>query len=114
MAQAISESIKAPLLDIEKTSSVAKYDMLIVGTPVNWLSPTVEIIHFLKSLPRGDGKKAILFCTYRVWRGTAFMKMSRELEGKGYEVVLRASKKNVTSRTNFADCVADIRKALCK
>jgi hypothetical protein len=43
-----------------------------------------------------EGKKAILFCTYRIFGNERTMKaMEKELKNKGYETILKVSKKGV-------------------
>ena len=62
-AEAISELLKAPIFDIATSEplAVAEFDLLIIGAPVIGGRPAPEVLAFMKRLPQGEGKKAILF-----------------------------------------------------
>lgn len=66
MAEAISESIKAPVFALASSepSVVEDFDLLIVGTPVEGFRPAKETMDFVGCLAKTEGKKAILFCTH--------------------------------------------------
>lgn len=72
---------------------VKDYDMIILGTPVHGFNPSKESVAFVKQLPEGNGKKTILFCTYRLWKGRVFSKLKGELKKKGYSTILCVSAK---------------------
>src|SRR4030067_19479 len=74
MAEAISDSTKAPIFDIASSqpSVVENYDLLILGTPVEGSRPTKEALAFIERLPKAEGKKAVLFCTYSIWNSDFF------------------------------------------
>jgi len=95
VAEAISESTKAPAFDIASSEPlvVENFDRLILGTPVEGSRPAKEILAFIERMPKTEGKKAILFCTYTVWKGSTFKIMAKELASKGYDTVLSVSKK---------------------
>lgn len=116
MAGVIGRSIKAPVFDIKsaKPSDVGKYDLLIVGTPVEAFNPTKECMAFIKRLPKTKDKKSILFCTYKIWRGFTFGRLSKELAKKGYKTVLSVSKKGLepNSTAEFSDVLSKIKKFL--
>jgi flavodoxin len=117
MAEAISDSTKAPVFDITsfEPSVVENFDMLIIGTPVEGFRPTKEILAFIERLPKAEGKKAILFCTYALWKGSTFKVLAKELSKKGYDTVLKVSKKKVKpNETNFSDIQDKIKKVLEK
>jgi flavodoxin len=117
MAEAIADAVKAPIFDASSSdpSIVEKYDLLILGTPVEGFRPTKEIMAFIEPFSKTEGKKAILFCTYALWRGSTFRTLSKALSKKGYETILNVSKKKVKpGETDFSDNVAEIRKALEK
>lgn len=118
MAEAISDSTKAPAFDIASSepSVVENFDMLIIGTPVEGSRPTKEILSFIERLPKAEGKKAILFCTYAVWKGSTFKVLAKELASKGYEPILSVSKKGVKPNkpADFSDSIDEIRKVLAK
>ena len=117
MAEAISDSTKAPVFDITsfEPSVVENFDMLIIGTPVEGFRPTKEILAFIERLPKAEGKKAILFCTYALWKASTFKVLAKELSKKGYDTVLKVSKKKVKpNETNFSDIQDKIKKVLEK
>ena len=116
-AQAIAESAKAPLFDMAQTqpSALAEFDMLIVGNPVEGASPAKEAVAFMQALPAVDGKKAIVFCTNRLFgAGRTMNAMAKALEGKGYETVLKISKKGMKpeKEVDFSKELAEVKKAL--
>jgi flavodoxin len=115
MAEAIANAIKAPIFDLatSEPSVVEDYDMIILGTPVEGARPAKETMAFIDRLPNVDGKKAILFCTYRIFKGKTFKAMSEALANKGYNTSIDVSKKNVKAgETNFSDIIEEIKKAL--
>jgi len=117
MAEAISDSIKAPAFDIASSepSVVENFDVLILGTPVEGSRPPKETLAFIECLPKADGKKTILFCTYALWKGSTFKILAKELAKKGYDIILNVSKKGVKpNETDFSDVLDEINKALEK
>jgi flavodoxin len=115
MAEAIANAIKAPIFDLatSEPSVVEDYDMIILGTPVEGARPAKETMAFIDRLPNVDGKKAILFCTYRIFKGKTFKAMSEALSSKGYNVSIDVCKKNVKpGQTDFSDVIEEIQKAL--
>jgi flavodoxin len=115
-AETISDSLKIQAVyDITTTepSVVADYDVMILGTPVHGFNPSKESISFVKRLPEGNGKKTVLFCTYRLWKGRVFDKLKNELKKKGYSTVLCVSAKGKNfSKEDFSDSIAKIAEAL--
>ena len=69
LAQAISDYLKAPLLDLTLTmpSSLEKYDLLVLGTPVEGASPAKETLAFIEGMKDKGGAKAIVFCTWKLF-----------------------------------------------
>lgn len=117
MAEAISDSTKAPAFDITSSepSVIEDFDMLILGTPVEGSRPAKEILAFIERLPKGEGKKAILFCTYTLWKGSTFKVLAKELAKKGYDPILSVSKKGVKpNKTDFSGIIDEIKKVLEK
>ena len=119
LAQAIADAVKAPLMNLAGTlpSTIEGFDPLILGTPVEGSSPAKETKAFIESMNRVEGKKAILFCTYRMFGNERTMKaMEKELKTKGYETVLKVSKKGMKpdKEADFSDVVAEVKKALGK
>src|SRR3972149_1452888 len=97
LAEAISDLAKAPIFDIASSepSVVENYDLLILGTPVEGFRPAKETVEFVERLPKTEGKKAILFCTHALWKGSTFKVLEKELSRKGYDIILSVSKKGV-------------------
>ncbi len=118
MAEAISDLLKAPTFDMASSepSVVENYDLLIVGTPVEGFRPAKETVAFVERLPKGEGKKAILFCTYALWKGGTFRALTKKLSNKGYGILLNVSKKGMKQNkpANFTDCLDEIKKVLEK
>jgi flavodoxin len=117
MAEAISDSIKAPAFDIASSepSVVENFDVLILSTPVEGSRPPKETLAFIERLPKAEGKKTILFCTYALLKGSTFKILAKELANKGYDTILNVSKKGVKpNETDFSDVLDEIKKALEK
>jgi flavodoxin len=118
MAEAISESTKAAVFNITSSESsvVEDFDLLIVGTPVEGFRPAVETMDFVERLPKTEGKKAILFCTHALWKGSTFKVLEKELSNKGYDTILSVSKKGVKpgKPADFSDSINKIKKVLEK
>jgi flavodoxin len=115
MAEAISDSIKAPAFDIASSepSVTENFDILILGTPVEGSRPPMETLAFIERLPKTEGKKAILFCTYALLKGITFKMLAKELANKGYDIILSVSKKGVKpNETVFSDILDEIKKVL--
>jgi flavodoxin len=115
MAEAISKSTKAPTFDITSSEPavVENFDTLIIGTPVEGFKPTKEILAFIERLPKAEDKKAILFCTYALWKASTFKVLEKELAKKGYDTILSVSKKKVKpNETDFSDTQDKIKKVL--
>jgi flavodoxin len=118
MAEAISEATKAPVFDMTSSEpSVAEdFDLLIVGTPVEGFRPAKETMYFIKRLLKAEGKKAILFCTHLLWKGSTFKILEKELSSKGYDTILSVSKKGIKpdKPADFSDSINKIQEALEK
>lgn len=98
LAQAIADTAKAPIFELSQAeaSKIASFDLLIFGTPVEGASPTKEALSYISSMSAVTGKKAILFCTYKIFGNERAMKaIEKELSAKGYETVLKVSKKGM-------------------
>jgi len=117
LAQAIANLVKAPLYDVSTTDSSATvdFDLLIFGTPVEGASPTKEAMAYIANLPIVQGKKVVLFCTYRLFGNERAMKaMEKELTAKGYETILKVSKKGLKpeQEADFSEVIDKIEKLL--
>ena len=115
-AEAISDSLEIPTVyDIttKEPTVVNDFDLIILGTPVHGFNPSVEALAFVERLPDGDGKRAILFCTHRLWKGSTFKKLKKELKKKGYSTLLCVSVKGKEfAEEDFADAIDKIKEAL--
>ncbi len=98
LAQAIANEAKAPIYDLTQadSSKIGNIDLLIFGTPVEGASPAKEAMAYITNMPTVTGKKAILFVTYRIFGNERAMKsIEKELSSKGYETILKVSKKGM-------------------
>ncbi|XHH10322.1 MAG: flavodoxin family protein [Candidatus Bathyarchaeia archaeon] len=117
-AQAIADQTKAPIHDITITepSETAKFDLLFFGTPVEGASPTKETTAFIDATPALNGKKAVLFVTYRFFGNKRTMNaMEKKLKQKGCETVLMVSKKGMkpeNTSVDFSEALAEIKQVL--
>lgn len=117
MAEAIAEATKAPVFAITSSepSAVEDFDLLIVGTPVEGFNPAKETTAFLERLPKTEGKKAIIFCTYALWKGRTFGSLKKKLSSKGYETILSTSKKmKKDTPPDFSESINQIKQVLEK
>jgi flavodoxin len=119
LGQAIAEIAKAPIfeLSVAEPAKISAYDLLIFGTPVEGASPTKEALAYIQSLPTVTGKKVILFCTYRVFGNERAMKaIAKELSVKGYDTVLKVSKKGMKPGENadFSKVLSEVKQTLDK
>jgi flavodoxin len=118
LAQAIATAAKAPIIDIAtaQPSTIKNFGLLIVGTPVEGSKPAKETLTFLDALPKTVGKKAIVFCTYRFWKGSTLRILEKQLTTKGYEAILSVSKKGMKpeKEADFSDIVDEVTKTLEK
>ena len=115
LAEAISDLLKIPVFDITKSEPAVSedFDLLILGTPVTGFQPAFEVMSFVKRLPKCEGKKTILFCTYAVAKGSTFKILEEELAAKGYSTILSVSKKGVKpSLADFANVLDEIARAV--
>lgn len=90
--------------------------LLIIGTPVEGSRPAKETLAFIENMPKTEGKKAILFCTHRFWKGSTFKILEKQLASKGYESILSVSKKGMIpdKGADFSDVLDEVRKVLEK
>jgi flavodoxin len=110
-AEKISNSLDSATvydLTINEPNVVKQHDMIILGTPVHGFNPSKESVEFVKKLPEGNGKKTILFCTYRLWKGRVFSKLKGELKKRGYSTILCVSVK--AKEFTDADFVEPVKK----
>ena len=118
LAQAIADAANAPLFDIAGTlsSTIESFDLIILGTPVEGARPTKETLAFVENMSHKEGRKAILFCTYRLWKGSTLKTLEKELAAKGYETVLSVGKKGMKpdKEADFSEILSEVKKTLEK
>lgn len=111
MAEKISESLNAKVLDVNSCniSELEKFDLLIVGTPVEGFRPSKEIIAFVKKIPFVEKKKVIVFCTFALWKARSLKSLGTELKKKGYDIIGSVSKRGVVpNKTDFSKILLEI------
>jgi flavodoxin len=119
LAQAIADTLPASIFNIVSTqpSAIESFEVLILGTPVEGSSPAKETSAFIESMPKLKDKKAILFCTNRIFGSGRTMKiMEKMLGAKGYETILKVSKKGMKpdKETDFSDILREVKKVMEK
>jgi flavodoxin len=119
LAQAIAEAAKAPIYDIAATlsSTIENFDLLILGTPVEGARPAKETLAFIEGMSVKEGKKAILFCTYRIFGNSRTLKsVEKALAAKGYKTILSVSKKGMKpdKEADFSDILGEVKNVLEK
>jgi flavodoxin len=115
MAEAISELTKAPIFDSTSDLSVVeKYDLVFIGTPVEGFRPAKETLSLIERLPQVNNKKAVLFCTYALFKGLTFRTLEKALSKKGYCCILKVSKKGLKPNqpVDFTDSLDEIKKGI--
>jgi hypothetical protein len=67
-------------------------------------------------MPKKKSRKAVVFCTYSIYKGGTLKTLQQELAAKGYETILTAYKKgmNPNKPADAADVVNKVSKALEK
>ncbi|MFA5364772.1 MAG: flavodoxin family protein [Candidatus Bathyarchaeia archaeon] len=114
-AQTISEALEAPAFDLSSASPsvVNDFDVIIIGTPVHGFNPSKEALAYAESLPDGNGKRSVVFCTCRLWKGSALKKLEKTLKNKNYKNVLCVSAKaKEFTKEDFAEPTGKIVKKL--
>jgi len=118
LAEGIAAVAQAQLFDMAATlpSSIEDFDLLILGTPVEGASPSKEAMAFITNMNRVEGKKAMVFCTYRLFGNSRTNKaLEKALKAKGYETILGVSKKvKPKQEPDFSEQVAEVKKQLEK
>jgi flavodoxin len=119
LAEAIADTAKASIFELSQAepARIADIDLLIFGTPVEGAGPAKEAQTYLASLPTVTGKKAILFCTYRLFGNERTMKaIEKELSAKGYETILKVSKKGMKPgmEADLSKVQSEVKSALTK
>lgn len=83
-------------------------DLLCVGSWVKGLfvirqHPTEGIMQFINRLDDLEGKKTIVFCTYKVSPGSTLRQMTKALVGKGAQVVQQFKYRGPEINKQFAE-----------
>jgi flavodoxin len=119
LAQAIADMAKVPIFDITSTepSVIQSFDLLIIGAPVEGSSPAKETSAFIENMPNVEGKKTILYCTYRFFgSGRTFKTLEKTLTFKGYETMLNVCKKEMrpNKEADFSDIPKKVKQVIEK
>ena len=114
LAEAIAQSLNAPVFELASfdPAAVESCDLIFLGTPVEGFRPAKETVAYLEHLPKTEGKKVVLFCTYALYKGSTFKKLEKELANKGYKTVLKVAKKGMKPDlpADFSDVLSEIKK----
>jgi len=114
-AQAISTSLDLPIFNVEEVEPqiVNDYDIIIIGTPVHGMLPAKVLSSFVKKIPPINNKKAIIFSTYAIRKGSANKNLEKQLDEKGFTTILDTSKRGIRfGEDAFEDNVVEIQKIL--
>ena len=114
-AQAISTSLDLPMFNVEEVEPqiVNDYDLIIIGTPVHGMLPAKVLSSFVKKLPIITDKKAIIFSTYAIRKGSANKSLQKQLDEKGFTTILDTSKRGIRfGEDAFEENVEEIQKIL--
>ena len=77
------------------------------------MAPAKVISSFVEKLLNADNKKAIIFSTYAIRKGSANKNLQKQLAEKGYTTILDTSKRGVRFGDEaFEDNIEQIQKIL--
>jgi ferredoxin len=81
-----SEPVEIELRSIEwqPAEAVTGFDLLVVGFPVYAADSPEFVQAYLRRLPPGEGRGAVVFCTKGAYAGRAVERNLRRLAGRGY------------------------------
>lgn len=119
LAEAIANTLRIPLIDLASTlpSTIEKYDLLVLGTPVEGASPAKETLAFAQGMNRRSDAKAVLFTTYKIFGNMRTMKaIDKILSAKGYTTILMVSKKGMQpeKEADFSEVIQQVKNAVEK
>ena len=85
---------------------MSEADLICIGSWVKGLfvilqHPTPRSMQFIEQLGDLTGKKAVVFCTYKLATGSTFLKMAEALEKKGAQVVGQFKYRGSDLNTDF-------------
>jgi flavodoxin len=94
-------------------ADVSEADLICVGSWVKGLfiilqRPTERSVQFIERLGNLAGKKAMVFCTYKLATGSTLPRMSKALEGKGAKVVGQFKYRGPEPNSEFASFAASL------
>lgn len=90
--QAVGHDCRVQDVSQANPAEVSQADLVCVGSWVKGLfivlqHPTAETMQFIDQLGDLSGKKAVVFCTYKLATGPVLPRMSKALKYKGANVV---------------------------
>jgi flavodoxin len=86
LALAIASGLGTQAVSIEAVQArdLQGYDLICIGTPVNYGAPTRQVREFISRMPIMSGKKSAAFCTMHVFGDKKTLQTLKGLlEGKG-------------------------------
>jgi flavodoxin len=94
-------------------AEVSEADLICIGSWVQGLfiimqHPTGMTTYFIEQLGDLAGKKAVVFCTYKLAAGPTLSRMAKALEGKGAAVVDRFKYRGPKPNKKFVSFVSDL------
>lgn len=94
-------------------ADVSEADLICVGSWVEGLliirqHPTAGSMNFIERLGNLAGKKALVFCTYKLAAGSTLPQMAKALERKGAKVVGQFKYRGSEPNNDFASFVASL------
>ena len=94
---------------------VSDADLICIGSWVKGLlivqqHPTEGTMQFIERLGDLSGKKAVVFCTYKLAIGSTLRQMARALEKKGAQVVGQYKYRGPEPNSRFASLAASVGK----
>ncbi len=94
-------------------ADVSEADLICIGTWVKGLfiilqHPTQGSMQFIERLGILEGKKAVVFCTYKLAAGSTLPKMAKALEGIGAQVVGQFKYRGPEPNSEFASFAASL------
>jgi flavodoxin len=111
--EAAGHQCRVQLLTQADPAAVSEADLICVGSWVQGLfiilqHPTARTMQFIDRLGDLAGKKALVFCTYKVAPGSTLRRMSRALERKGAEVAGQFKYRGPEPNSEFASFVTSL------
>lgn len=93
--------------------AASQADLICIGSWVKGIfvimqHPTEETMRFIERLGDLTGKKALVFCTYKLAAGTTLKQMAQSLEKHGAQVVAQFQYRGPEPTTEFASFAASL------